>query len=201
MVHVWGERLSAEEVRDRPGYRGRLEHGDLRELRQRIPLPLEERRVPEGEQVIATVRAERAIDNEPLVLRQRHARQAGHERVRAHATGPHDRPSAMLRAVLRPDDAVADLRDPSLQHHPDPLALELLHRDRAEPRVHPGEDAIGGVQQQDRRLMSEIELRIHLPQRVVHEVAQGRCELDPDRTRADDHERQQLAATRPVGLA
>ena len=110
VVDVRRGRRSAQELRDRTCDRGRLEDGHLRELRQGLPLPLEERGVAEGEQVVPTARAERAIDDESLVLRERHARQAGDERMRSHPTGPDDRacPGTLSAPATGPSGRLRD---------------------------------------------------------------------------------------------
>ncbi len=52
----------------------------------------------------------------------------------------------------------------------------------------------------DRDVGVEVDRGIDLAEGVVHQVPQGARELNTDRARADDDERQRLASPRDVGL-
>ena len=80
------------------------------------------------------------------------------------------------------------------------LPRELGHRDPPEPRIHAGEDPVCAIEQHDRRVVREVELRVHPPERVIHEVPQRGGELDAHGAGADDHERQHLETARGVRL-
>src|SRR4029079_3742905 len=61
-------------------------------------------------------------------------------------------------------------------------------------------DAIGPFDEVDRDVRAEVDGRIDLAERVVHQIAQRARELHADRAGADDDERQRFTSTADVGL-
>src|SRR5439155_18012565 len=89
LVPIWLKRLAAHEVRDVLRRRRRLEHGDLREHRERRAEVVECRGVAEGQYVVAAAPSEELGDDDPAVLRLRQIERR-EERVGPHAAGPDD---------------------------------------------------------------------------------------------------------------
>ena len=74
----------------------------------------------------------------------------------------------------------------SIESRADALLLEPLHRDRGELRVHSGQNAVGAVEQMDGDIGDEVDGRVDLAERVIHQVSQRARKLHADRTRPDD---------------
>jgi hypothetical protein len=197
LVDVRLRRLAAHESREIRCRGGRLEDGDLREHRERLPVLLEMRGVAERQHVVAPAGAERRVDDQSAVFGMRQIDRAD-ERIGLHAAGPDHGVGDQGRPIRRPEGAFPHPGDERPQHDADAELLEPPLRDRGESRIHRRHDPVGTVDEGDRRLVAHVDAGVDATQGVVHQIPHRCRELDPHRTRTDDREREQLAPARGI---